>query len=156
VRLTPVGDIHLSRYTWEMLGCPDQVNVLFDRGSQTIAIVPCDHRDTAKFECTVYNKNGGRQVRALSLVEDFGVSIADTIRFKGPKMEDGKLVCEMANSAPLFHGPRKWASLAERNDEKARRARVRRMIERAAREAARRADQSYTPPKGHRSGGFDY
>ena len=156
VRMTPLGDIHLSRYTWEMLGEPGQVNVLFDRNTQTIALVPCDARDTAGFVCTVYNERGGRRVRALSLVEDFSVEIPDTIRFKAPKMEEGKLICELANSAPLFHTKRKWATLQERNDEKARRARVRRMVEKEAREANTKPDLSYTAPKGRRSGGFDY
>jgi len=100
------GDIHISTVSWEAMGCPDMVVVMFDRASMTIALRPAVSK-TERNAQKVYKRYSGRRVKADSLFAQFELELDSAVRFKDAKVDDrGRLILPLGTAVPYFHGGR--------------------------------------------------
>ena len=81
VTLNRKGEITLSRTTWQKLGEPPHVMLLFDSVNNRIGVKPvaADIRDS--FPVVKRGSHGGRRIAAYSMLQEFRIVVPDTIQF---------------------------------------------------------------------------
>jgi hypothetical protein len=86
----------MSRLTFEKLGEPVAVTLLFDQANGRIGIKPSSPSMRNAYPVAKQGRHGGRLIRAYRLMQEFGVSLPDTIRFQEPEIDnDGILVLDL-------------------------------------------------------------
>ena len=104
VTMNPKGYLSLSRYTFEKLGEPEKVQLLFDRATNTIGVQSVSKLAKEAFR-TSSKGSGGRVIYALRLIQEFRLQIARTVRFMHPEFdEDNVLLLDLNNTRPAQKG----------------------------------------------------
>lgn len=99
------GEIQISPAAWEAMECPEQVVVMFDRASMTIALRAAT--TTENNSQKVYKKYHGRRVKAGSLLTQFELELDAGVRFTEVKVDDhGRLILPLGKAVPYWTGGR--------------------------------------------------
>lgn len=109
VTMNARGQMKLNRVAFELLGEPDYVRVLFDEQSQTIALKPANETNDEAHELIahgVHGRHGGRLIKLYGIHEHIEGELYTCIRFKDIRMENGRLILELAKAVPAFNGTR--------------------------------------------------
>ena len=100
--LNAEGDLVISRRTHEVLGSPDSYLLLFDVERNVIGLRPAN----AAVEKNAYparrrGRYGGRRIRALRMMREFGVQIYETVRFHRCQLDNsGILILDLRDTRP--------------------------------------------------------
>ena len=96
VTMNPKGRIAMSRITYERMGEPKAVNLLFDDVNNLIGIKPTAPAARNAYRVCVGTPRGGRVVHAYRLIQDEGIRLPQTIQFDDPEIDqDGVLVLDL-------------------------------------------------------------
>ena len=115
VTMNPKGHIALSKFTFEKLGEPERVLVLYDRPTNTIGLQTVSKLQEGAFRLTK-KWSGGRVIYALRLIQEFRLKIPRTLRFMNPQFdEDGVFVLDLNDTRPAQKGQNGRGGSAENN-----------------------------------------
>ena len=121
------GEIQITTATWDMMEQPEQVVVLFDRATMTIAVRPATR--TERNAQTVLKRYRGHRITATSLLAQFDLEVTETLRFAEVKINDkGWLILPLGKAVPYFNGTRVGAFHRERKRKVERKSPVRKRI----------------------------
>ncbi|MBV9217529.1 MAG: hypothetical protein JO053_15285 [Acidobacteria bacterium] len=121
------GEIQITTVTWDIMERPDEVVVLFDRASMTIALRPASRTEQNKQP--VVKMNRGHRIKATSLLAQFDLEVTETLRFAEVKVNDrGWLILPLGKAVPFFNGTRVGAFHKERKRPRQRKSPVRKRI----------------------------
>ena len=96
VTMNRLGSIVLSRVTWERLGGPGAVFIMWDRFNQRLGLKPAEVGERNAYPVRKYGRKGAKIVRAFRLVTEFGIRPPDTVEFQGVKIDpDGCLILDL-------------------------------------------------------------
>src|SRR5580765_6097108 len=96
VTMNPKGYISLSRITYERMGEPKAVVILFDTVNNRIGLKPAATSTRNAYPAGVQGRHGGKVVRAYRLMQEFGIDLPETIRFHDAEIdEDGVLILDL-------------------------------------------------------------
>lgn len=96
VTLTPKGQIRMSRITFERLGSPEGVNVLFDERNNIIGVKPCTRSAKNAFRPCVIGAHGAKRIHAYRLIKECDIRLPQTIQFVDPEIDhDGILQLDL-------------------------------------------------------------
>src|SRR5437899_7250036 len=79
--MNPKGVFHISRTTFEMLGEPDAVHLLFDKLNNTIGLKPTRRVMKDAYPIKNKNSNHGKIIRGFGFAQEFGIRLNETVRF---------------------------------------------------------------------------
>ncbi len=108
--LNPKGVFHISRLTFEMLGEPDGIHLLFDKLNNTIGLKPTRLVMKDAFPIKDKNEHHGKIIRGFSFVEEFGIRLNETVRFPGAEIDDDGILVLDLRKAVSGAKPRKTIS----------------------------------------------
>jgi len=158
------GFIKLSRVAYEMLGAPERIHVLYDRGNKKIALRASDRKDYNAHIPIAHGKHGqhgGRMIRVHGLVEALEGDIYTCIRFHDIRLDvNNRLILDLVTATPAFNGKRigvyqQWAAKnRDRINEKAKENYKKRSDAKAAQKLHEGESKAYRPPEGVRGHGF--
>ena len=104
VTMNPKGVISLSKFTFEKLGEPAKVIVLYDRIDNTIGLQPVSSMTKGAFRLCAKG-SGGRMIHALRLIQEFRLKVPRTLRFMSPTFDDdGILLLDLNDTRPAQKG----------------------------------------------------
>lgn len=104
VTMTRRGAISVSKFTFEKLGEPEKVLVLFDRPANTIGLQPVSRHTKGAFQLC-RKGSGGRTIHALRLIQEFRLKVPFTVRFMNPEFDDdGILLLDLNDTRPAQRG----------------------------------------------------
>jgi len=96
VTMTPKGKIRLSRMTFDRLGAPEAVNILFDATNNIIGIKPCTRTARNAFRPCVIGANGGKVLHGYRLMQEHNIRLPRTVEFVDPEIDhDGILQLDL-------------------------------------------------------------
>jgi hypothetical protein len=96
VTLNPKGRIALSRTTFERIGAPAAVQIMYDMMNSRLALRPVSRDAQHAYPVGIYGTCGGKVIRAYRLLTEFGIKPIETIEFNQPKIDpDGQLVLDL-------------------------------------------------------------
>ena len=96
VTMNPMGDIVMSRVTYEMLGAPQAFVILFDRTNNRIGLKPAHLTTRNAYPVRVSNKCGAKLVRGHRLTREHRIDLPQTVRFYDADIdEDGHLILDL-------------------------------------------------------------
>src|SRR5690348_17215227 len=78
VTMNRKGEIVMNRVTYERLGEPTGISLLFDKVNNCVGLAPTSKELRNTFPVCPYGKHGGRRVRAFKLLQEHRIRIADT------------------------------------------------------------------------------
>ena len=107
VAMNPKGDIKLSRFTMEMLDCPEAFLLLYDHVNHRIGLKPARLSTKNAYPASPRGPRGGKVIRANRLFDQFGITLTTNMRFTRPEIdEDGILLLDLRKAIPA---PRRQA-----------------------------------------------
>jgi len=96
VTMNPQGHVVMSRITYERLGEPKAFTLLFDKVNNQIGLKPTHAQDRNAYPVGPSGRYGGKLVRAYRLMQEFGISLPETIRFHNAEVDnDGILILDL-------------------------------------------------------------
>jgi hypothetical protein len=96
VTLNRKGQIVMNKTTFERLGAPEAVNLLYDRPNNRIGLQPTRAAMTDAYPLVRSNSHGARMVRAFRLLAEFKIDVCDTLEFPDAEIDiDGILVLNL-------------------------------------------------------------
>ena len=96
VTMNPMGDIAMSRRTWENMGSPGGFVMLFDKVNSRIGLKPSKHGMRNFYPAISVGVSGGRVVRGHRLTKEFGIKLPMTIQFQDLDTDDdGILILDL-------------------------------------------------------------
>lgn len=96
VTMNPKGKIALSRTTFERIGAPEAVLIMYDMMNARLALRPVSKDTQHAYPVRVYGACGGKIIRAYRLLTEFGIQPNETIEFQQPKIDpDGQLILDL-------------------------------------------------------------
>lgn len=96
VTMNPKGRIALSRTTFERIGAPAAVQILYDMMNARLALRPVSRDAPHAYPVGIHGANGGKVIRAYRLLTEFGIKPLETIQFREPKIDpDGQLILDL-------------------------------------------------------------
>lgn len=96
VTLNRIGSIAMSRITWERLGSPRAVFIMWDRFNQRLGLKPAQGDERNAYPVRNYGRRGAKIVRAYRLLTEFGIRPPDTLEFQGTRIDaDGNLILDL-------------------------------------------------------------
>ncbi len=118
VTMNRKGEIVLSGPTYQKMGEPTAVNLLFDTVNSRIGLKPTALAMRNAVRVGIRGSHGGRVVRAYPMMQEFRISLPETIRFYDADIDDdGILILDLrtARVPPqvLKNASRKKRLLAE-------------------------------------------
>ena len=115
VTINTKGWISISKFTFEKLGEPERVLVLYERSTNTIGLQTVSRLHTGSFRLSK-KWSGGRVIYALRLIQEFRIKIPRTLRFMSPEFdENGILVLDLNDTRPAQKGQNGRGSHKENN-----------------------------------------
>lgn len=101
VSLSPRGVLTLNQPTFDELGEPEVVELLFDRDAQLIGLKPSTPE--IKFAAKVRKQGGNKSylVNARPFCYHYKIGPEQTLRFKDIVVEEGILVLDLNNTVPI-------------------------------------------------------
>ena len=101
--MNPKGRISISEHTYELLGEPEAVLLLFDRVNSTIGIRPTRSSARNSYRVAPRGRYRGKVIRAHGFTQEFGIRLNETIRFVAAELdEDGILVLDLRKVKPAM------------------------------------------------------
>lgn len=96
VTMNPMGDIVMSRVTYEMLGSPKAFNILYDRVNSRIGLKCAALTTRNAYPVRVSNRSGAKLVRGHRLTREYRIDLPQTVQFHDARIdEDGILVLDL-------------------------------------------------------------
>lgn len=96
VTMNPKGSIVLSRTTYERLGAPKAVLIMYEALTARLALRPVTPDTQHAYPVRVQGTCGGRVIRAYRLVSEFGIQPKETVEFQEPRLDlDGQLILKL-------------------------------------------------------------
>ena len=96
VTLNPKGHVHMSRVTFQRLDSPEAFQIFFDEANNRIGLKPSVRAAKDAYIAGPFGSSGGRQVRILRLLNEFGIDLPATLRFYDADIDDeGFLVLDL-------------------------------------------------------------
>ena len=100
VTMNPMGDIVLSRVTYEMLGGAPAFVILYDKTNKRIGLKPAALATRNAYPAGV-QKAGAKKIRAHRLTREHRIDLPHTVRFYDADIdEDGVLVLDLRTAKP--------------------------------------------------------
>lgn len=106
VSLNPNGVLVLNRKTFETLGEPEAVVMMYDIDNAAIGLKPCTLLMPNAFVIAPRGKSGTRVIWARSFMKAHRIYVSGTYRFLRPVMEYGVLVLDLTLIARTTQSPR--------------------------------------------------
>lgn len=105
VTLNRKGYLSLSRFTFEKMGSPERVLLLYDPPTNTIGITACGKMMDDAFPVHTKSNKQGRVIYALRLLQEFSIRLMTSVRFMDPHMDDDRvLILDLNNTRPTQKG----------------------------------------------------
>ena len=105
VTMNQKGYIVMSRVTYQRLGEPNAFQLLFDATNNRIGLKPTALSTRNAYPVGPCGPHGGKIVRAYRLMQDFGISLPETIRFHDAEIDhDGVLVLDLRTARVTARG----------------------------------------------------
>lgn len=96
VTINPRGFIVMSRKTHTSLKNPEAVYLYFDAINGRIGVKGVDPRSPDIFRVGKSGRHGGRVIRAFKLMQEFGITVPQTLKFQNVMIDkDGVLVLDL-------------------------------------------------------------
>ena len=96
ITLNSKGWFSIGRITWERTGSPEAYILLFDSANSRIGLKPALKSSKNAYPARRFGPHGGRYIRAYRLLQEFGIQLAETIRFVNPEQdEEGILMLDL-------------------------------------------------------------
>jgi hypothetical protein len=96
VTMNPMGDIVLSRVTYEMLDSPPAFVILFDKRNNRIGLRPAALATKNAYPARVASRCGAKKVRGHRLTREHRIDLPQTVQFYDADIdEDGVLVLDL-------------------------------------------------------------
>ena len=96
VTMNRLGSIVMSRVTWERLGGPGAVFIMWDRFNQRLGLKPAKVGEKNAYPLKNYGRRGAKIVRAYRLLTEFGIRPPDTLEFQRVQIDaDGNLILNL-------------------------------------------------------------
>ena len=96
VTLTRYGEFRLGRRTYEKMGEPAAVQILFDAANQRFGLKPTHLEMRNAFPVLKKGYAGGRRIRVLGVLRENNIDIPDTLRFHDADFDDeGILILDL-------------------------------------------------------------
>jgi hypothetical protein len=89
ISLNVRGDIAINAGTWQKLGRPWFVVLLYDPARRLIGLKPVKPGSTNAFRVRTHGARGARVVCASRLLKQFGIRLGQTVRFARPRLAGG-------------------------------------------------------------------
>jgi len=109
------GEIVINRVTYELLGSPKAIQLLYDRTNNRIGLKPCALATRNAYPIAVSGKCGGKKIRAYRLAAEHRIDLPYTVQFSDAEIdEDGTLVLDLrtAKESPRAAGYRERALIS--------------------------------------------
>ena len=100
VTMNPHGHIFMTAHTLSKLGDPEAFVMLWDPPNHSIGLEPSTRDVKDAYPALKRSGHGGRVLRAFSYMQEFGLTLPETIRFTDPEIDDGVLVLDMRKVTP--------------------------------------------------------
>lgn len=96
VTLNGKGEIVFNRSTWNRLGSPDAVHILYDKTNNRIGLKPTRLAIDDAYPIQKNNRHGSRKVRAYRLLAEYAIDLPETVQFPTARIdEDGILILDL-------------------------------------------------------------
>ncbi len=96
VTMNPMGDIVMSRVTYEMMGEPKAFLILYDTTNKRIGLKPAALTTRNAYPVRVSNRAGAKMVRSHRLTREHRINLPHTVRFYDADIdEDGILILDL-------------------------------------------------------------
>src|SRR5437016_4399683 len=82
------GEIVMNRLTYQRLGEPKVVNLLFDKANSRIGLQATAETEKEAFYLGARGRHGGKVVNALKLMNDYTIDLPETIQFRDARIDD--------------------------------------------------------------------
>lgn len=119
VTMNPMGDIVMSRVTYEMLGSPMAFVILYDKANNRIGLKPSTPTARNAYPVRASNRSGAKLVRGHRLTREHRIDLPQTVRFYDADIdEDGILILDLRTARPSPRSvghPRNRAKRHDRN-----------------------------------------
>lgn len=100
VTMNPMGEIVLSRVTYEMLDGPPAFVILYDKTNNRIGLKPATLATRNAYPARV-QKAGAKKIRVHRLIREHRIDLPLTVRFYDADIdEDGTLVLDLRTAKP--------------------------------------------------------
>jgi len=104
--MSPYGTMLLSRKTYEALGEPSHVVMLWDAQTDTVGIRPVPPGTLNAFRLYATNRSGAYRFHALRFLVKYDIRLQYTVRFPTAAIEDGVLLLELRTRVRSPHSVR--------------------------------------------------
>lgn len=88
VTMNPQGHIFITKYTFERLGEPAAVELLYDKANASIGMAPSSAETENPYPALKRSGHGGRVIRAYSFMQEFGITLPETVRFMCAEIDE--------------------------------------------------------------------
>lgn len=96
VTMNPMGDIAMSRVTYERMGEPKAFVLLFDKVNSRIGLRPASLTARNAYPVRVHGRRGGKVIRGHRLTREFGIDLPHTVRFYDAHTDvDGIMILDL-------------------------------------------------------------
>ena len=94
--LNPKGHLFITKHTFRQLGEPEAVYALWDKLNSTIGLEPTQPEEKDAYPLLTRFGHGGRVIRLYGFMQEFGVTIPETVRFTQAEINDeGILILDL-------------------------------------------------------------
>lgn len=102
VTMNKDGFIVMSRKTFQMVKEPAAVHLFYDPVNNRIGIKAADPASRDAFAVAKQGRHGGRLIRAFRLMQDFGIDLPQTIKFRDVTLDkDNVLIIDLRTATIL-------------------------------------------------------
>ena len=114
VSLNPMGVMRMSKRTWENLGEPKALRLMFDNVNSRIGLKPAALNSKNAYPVLNYGRSGGKMVRANRLIKEFRIVLPHTVKFTDPDTDDdGILILDLRTAKPSEQSLNHWTRKAK-------------------------------------------
>ncbi len=98
VSINRVGDLMLNRFTFEALGKPEAVKLMYDPDTDVIGLRPVSRLMTCAFPLRPKGRSDNKRIRIKPFCERHDMRFDETVRFLQAEIENGILVLGLRNT----------------------------------------------------------
>jgi hypothetical protein len=107
VTMNPEGHIFMTAHTLSKLGDPEAFVMLWDPPNHSIGLEPSTRDEKDAYPALKRCGHGGRVVRAFSYLQEFALTVPETIRFTDPEIDGNVLILDMRKTTSAAKPKRK-------------------------------------------------
>ncbi len=105
VTMNRMGDIVMSRVTYEMLGSPPAFVMLYDKTNRRIGLKPAALATRNAYPARVASRAGAKKIHGHRLTREHRIDLPQTVQFYDADLdEDGVLVLDLRTAKPSRRG----------------------------------------------------